>query len=214
MCYDLKTSIIALIINIIGSVLLFYISKDLQLKSIALFFLFVGVMQLWDSIFWIYNYKTTINRCSTKAAMIWNHFEPIILCFIIIYIMKKKLTNLSQIIIIIYTFFITIYTIYSWSKLNGTKKTNQSNDSLDWEWNHFKYAKFVYGLFLLCLIILFYDNFTGWIKYISIILTIASFSFSLYKYNIKASTGRFWCYQAAFAPLIYIIIHLGLHFAK
>ena len=72
MCYDVKTSVIALMTNIISCILLFYYANNNQLKVLSLFFLFVGVMQFWDIIFWTYKPDTIINKVSTKLAMIWN----------------------------------------------------------------------------------------------------------------------------------------------
>ena len=178
----------------------------MQLKVIALFFLFVGGMQFWDSIFWSFDENTTVNKCSTKAAMVWNHLEPIVLALLIVVVMNQPLHTRSKVILSLYIIAICIYTGYAWSKLHGTKKTVKSQDSLDWQWNHMKYASLIYSLFLLCLVILFYDHFTGWVKWFSIFLTIASFAFSVYKYSIKDSVGRFWCYQAAFAPLLFIVM--------
>lgn len=54
MCYTLRTSIMAFIINIISCIFLYLYSikkNNVQLKIISLFFLYVGVMQYWDIIF-------------------------------------------------------------------------------------------------------------------------------------------------------------------
>ena len=98
-----------------------------------------------------------------------------------------------------------IYSGSIFSKLDGTKKTERSGDSLDWQWNYFKFYELFYTLFLATLFFLFYFEFDGWIRNVSIFLTIASFFFSMYKYGINASVGRFWCYIAAFFPVIYLI---------
>ena len=158
MCYDRQTSLIALFINIISSIYLFYYAKNNnQLKAISLFFLYVGFMQFWDTIFWSYDATTKINIYSTKLAMIWNHLEPIILALLIFYIIGP-LTLLSKITIIVYTVVILIYSFNIWNKLNGTEVTKESCDSLYWQWNNMDGSTFVYFLFLLCLIILYYNG--------------------------------------------------------
>ena len=213
MCYTVQTSINAFIINVIISIYLYYsafrynkipIIMASELKVIAIFLLFVGGMQFWDAIFWSTKETSTLNIFATKAAMIWNHLEPIVLALSIIYILNKKLPQLSKTILTLYTIGIILYTVNGWSTLTGTGKTPDSKDSLYWEWNNFSGAQFIYFLFLICLVILFYENFTGWIKWTNIILTLTSFFFSVYKYNIVESSGRFWCYFVAFAPLIYL----------
>jgi hypothetical protein len=98
-----------------------------------------------------------------------------------------------------------IYSGSIFSKLGGTKKTKRSADSLYWEWNYFKFNDLFYMLFLATLVVLFYFEFDGWIRNVSIFITIASFLFSMYKYQVNVSVGRFWCYIAAFSPLIYLI---------
>ena len=74
MCYDIQTSLIALVINIVTSIVLFIVAKNKerdanvsnQLKAVALFFLFVGFMQFWDILFWSYDTTTKINCNSNK----------------------------------------------------------------------------------------------------------------------------------------------------
>ncbi len=210
MCYTLEISRNALFINLTTSIILFTIGKKssrTDLQAVALFFLFVGQMQLWDWMFWKYPVNSSQNKLVTKVATVWNHLEPVVLAVLIALIMKTRLNPVSKALIIIYSVVILIYTTLGWKSLSGTGRTAQSADSLDWRWNHFKWAGPVYALFLITLAVLFYQNFTGWVKWLSVILVIGSFFFSYYKYQVKLSTGRFWCYFAAFAPLIYIVTH-------
>lgn len=211
MCYTLEKSRNAFIVSCISSILLFIIAAkkgDSQLKSIALIFFFIGFMQLWDWFFWRYPKSSDENKLATKVAVIWNHLEPLVLAAVIYFVLKKDLKPVSKITIVAYTILILWYTLSNWSKLEGTFKSDKSGDSLDWRWNHFEYAGPIYALFLFALNILFYEHFTGWIKWFSIFIVTATFFFSYFKYQIKNSTGRFWCYFAAFAPVLYIIIDI------
>lgn len=210
MCYDAQMSIIALTINIISVIFLLHFSKNSspkeksQLMIISYFFLYVGVMQFWDAVFWLNDSNTLVNKYSTKAAMLWNHFEPIIL-FFLIWVINGKIKMPSLIFIGLYVIACILYSGSIFSKLDGTKQTQKSGDSLDWEWNHFQFSEIFYILFLATLIVLFYFEFDGWIRNISIFLTMTSFLFSVYKYRLNNSVGRFWCYIASFLPLIYLI---------
>jgi len=210
MCYDARMSIIALTINIISVIFLLHFAKHSnpkeksQLMIVSYFLLYVGVMQFWDTVFWLNNSDTLVNKYSTKAAMLWNHFEPIVL-FLLIWLINVKIKTPSLIFIGLYVIGCVIYSCAIFSKLDGTKKTEKSGDSLDWEWNHFEYADIFYLLFLVTLIVLFYFEFDGWIRIVSIFLTIISFLFSFYKYRMNMSVGRVWCYIAAFFPVIYLI---------
>jgi len=211
MCYDIKTSIIALLVNILSCIILLFYSKNnplsLQLKTISLFYLYIGVMQFWDMIFWAYPANTTINQCSTKAAMIWSHFEPIVLGLLIIFVMREKLTRFSSAVFYVYIICAILYSIYVYGKLKGTKQIEKTEGSLYWEWtDHTEFKVYFYSIFMFTVIVLVYSHFSGWIRNVNMISIVGLFIFSWYKYSIKKSTGRFWCYFGAFIPLIYVFI--------
>ena len=213
MCYDSNMSLGALITNIITCFILIYFSykvNNLQIRAVSYFLLFVGVMQLWDYIFWNYGPDTTINQCTTKVAMIWNNLEPIILGLVIIFVMRQKLDTFSTIVFSIYTFFAIIYSFYLFNKLKGTQATDKTKGSLYWEWTDMPFQICFYSLFLFTMIVLGF-NFTGWIRSFFIVTTMVIFLFSMYKYSITKSTGRFWCYFASFAPIIFIFGFLMNH---
>lgn len=208
MCYDLQTSLIALIINIVASIILFTVESkqktNNQLKAVALFFLFVGFMQFWDIVFWTHDATTKVNVYATKIAMIWNHLEPIILA-LLIYLFIGKLTVPSMIILVVYTVAIVAYSANIWSELGGTEVTKETCGSLYWKWNNMKGNILVYGLFLICFLMLCQQQFTGWVRWLCMVIITSTFFFSLYKYSINASVGRFWCYFAAFCPIFFLI---------
>ena len=205
MCYDIQTSLITLVVNIVTSIALFIMAGNAnQLKAIALFFLFVGFMQFWDALFWSYDATTNVNVYATKMAMIWNHLEPVVLS-LLIYLFMGKLTMPSLIVLAVYVMAITAYSVNGWGELRGTEATKETCGSLYWQWNIMKGYKLVYGLFVVCLLVLAQQHFTGWVRWLFIVLLMGTFFFSFYKYNVKASVGRFWCYFAAFCPIFFLI---------
>lgn len=209
MCYTLKTSIFTFIINIIFCISLYlYAKNNQQLKVVSLFFLYVGVMQFWDMIFWIYKPDTKINKYATKMAMLWNHFEPIVLYLLIVFIMKKN-DAISTTTFITYSILMLIYSIANWNKIQstGVYYRNEIKNSLFWEWNYMPGSIYFYSIFLLTLLILTYKNMTGWIRDISLFFIVFTFFFSLYKYQIDKSVGRFWCYFAAYGPIFFIFLN-------
>ena len=164
MCYDIQTSLIALVVNIVISIALFIVAKNKenkerdanvsnQLKAVALFFLFVGFMQFWDILFWSYDATTKVNMYATKMAMIWNHLEPIVLA-LLIYLFIGKLTLPSMIMLVVYTVAIVAYSANGWSELRGTESTKDTCGSLYWQWNNMKGNTFVYGVLLICLLMM------------------------------------------------------------
>lgn len=211
MCFDIITSLTTFIINITTSIALYTIAykhKDVfiskQLKIISIFFIFVGFMQIWDAIFWTYDANTKVNIYSTKLAMIWNHLQPIVLA-ILIYLFIGKLTIPSMIILFIYLVMIVYYSVNGWKTLKGTEVTNKTCGSLYWQWNYMKGYKIVYTIFLLCLLLLVQQQFTGWIRMLTMFIILTTFFFSFYKYRKMASEGRFWCYYTEFCPIFFLI---------
>lgn len=210
MCYTPSTSINAFLIGIISSFLLYFKSSQEieagtsgpEYKILGLFFGFVSFMQLFDYIFWT-NYQNYTNLLFTKIATIFNHLQPIVLSYIIY--KNIGLTSVSLNLTYIYSIVILLYTINIWESLKYTEVTVESSPSLDWKWNRGDYAGIVYVLFLFTLIILAWTNLKNTGKLASVIIFI-SFLFSYFKYKIQQSTGRFWCYFAAFAPLIFLLL--------
>ena len=206
MCYSLTDSVVAFVVNIISSCILYIKSNgNAQIQVTALFFAFVGVMQFWDIIFWSFPPQIygKINGLATKMAMIWNHLEPIILS-ILIWIYMGKLGWVSFVLICIYSLCSGLYTISIWKSVKHTDKCCNGN-SLFWEWNYRKYATHIYLLFIITSFVLFYENFSGNFKILVIFYSLWAFLFSKYKYSINRNTGRFWCTLVAFAPLLFII---------
>ena len=216
MCYTLNTSINTFIINIVFCFILYAYANtnknintvnSIQLKIISLFFLYVGVMQFWDILFWINDENTQTNKYSTKMAMLWNHFEPIILFFLILFYMNKSPISLTSLItIIIYSILMVIYTVYNWNKVKKTSVIRETKNSLFWEWNYMEGSVPFYTIFLITLLVLSFQNFSGWIRNLSLFFILFTFFFSLYKYKIDKGVGRFWCYFAAYGPIFYLLL--------
>jgi hypothetical protein len=219
MCYTLNTSINTFIINIVFCIILFVyanINSNVQLKIISLFFLYVGVMQFWDILFWINDENTQTNKYSTKMAMLWNHFEPIILFFLILFYSKTqnvyRISRISLITIIVYSVLMIGYTSYNWNKVKKTSVIRETKNSLFWEWNYMEGSVPFYTIFLITLLILSYQNFSGWIRNLSLFFMLFTFFFSLYKYKIDKGVGRFWCYFAAYGPIFYLLASFFISF--
>lgn len=203
MCYTAKDSIYAFIIGSSLSLYLFN-QQDSDLKIIGGFFFFVSFMQLFDYLFWK-NQNNNINRITTKTACLFNHLQPIILAYLIIKY-KGELSSRLKSLVLLYILVITIYTFSNWSSLDMTTVTKESSPSLEWKWNHWKYAKLTYLLFLVVLLSLFFYNTNYPYNYVSMFLVLIGFLFSYYKYGLQKSTGRFWCYFAAYAPIIFLFL--------
>lgn len=178
---------------------------------LALFFAFVGFMQLFDWILWSNqdindSSQASINYKTTKLAMVFNHLQPLVLAYLI-YIYNGTIDLVSKYVITLYTIAILFYSIYAYDNIEYTTTSKESKPSLEWEWNDQSYATYVYFIFLLSLCILSYNNFS---YPTNILITFLSvFTYILSKSYYKSKTiGRFWCKMTAFTPLI--IMMLGI----
>lgn len=217
MCYSKDASKNIFFMNILTSFILFKSdSKTVSNKILALFFLFVGFMQLFDWIFWSNQdlenqYQKYINNIFTKVAIIFNHLQPLILG-ILIYYYNKKLGNISKNILILYFIVFMLYTTHVLKNIKYTIKSkvtninNEIRDSLDWEWNTTPYSLYVYTIFISSLLILSYENFNYPLNIILAFINIFTFLFSRYYFKQKF-IGRFWCKIAAFIPLVIILLN-------
>lgn len=213
MCYTSEVSMISFITSLFCCILLYiygqYISNN-NFKIIALAALFIGLMQIYDYIFWNNQSKNNINKIFTKIALASNNLQPIILALLII-IYTNKIGNFSKVMTIVYTICAIIYSIYCWNKADYTLVNNVSSPGLFWIWNNLKYNTLFYTLFVITLILLFIENFSFPFNIILAIIYIITFIMSQY-YNKQRATGRFWCYFSAFIPLLIVISTLIYNF--
>jgi len=221
MCYSKEVSQRSFIINMISSYILYTYSNNIENKLFAFIFAFIGLMQLYDWIFWenqdITNKsQADINFVTTKLAMIANNLQPIVLA-LLIYYFKGKIGKISTYMLVIYVIFMMIYSIKTFNKITYTLTEkvdvrrlvkDEEKASLFWEWNSNEEGGnvFVYSIFILTITMLAYEN----LSYpINIILSFISvFTFVLSWYIFKGhSVGRFWCNFVAFIPLFILFIN-------
>jgi hypothetical protein len=200
MCYSVEASKLAFFTNIISCIILHSSNKPI-LKTIALFFGYIGIVQLYDWILWE-NQNNQINKIITKIEMIHINLEPIILAYLI-FILKGKLNNISLNITIIYSIFVFVFSlqIFNDSKYDYTPI---ENNRLIWKWNNTTNSKLVYILFVLSFILLSYNNFEYPYNILFVTLTCSSLLFGLYYKNEEA--GRYWCKISAYIPLLFILL--------
>lgn len=208
MCYSKRDSENAFIINMITCYILYTYKNDNTLKILGLFFGFVGLMQLFDLIFWNnQNLSNTrqanINYITTKIAMFANHLQPIVLGYLI-WIYKGEIGGLSSMILGIYAILMILYTIEIYDKVKYTTRDGEGVP-LKWDWNYQKNASIIYGIFLLTLLILSYENFKYPLNIILAGINVLTFVLSLYYVKGKF-VGRFWCKIAAWVPLFIILM--------
>lgn len=208
MCYTAKDSLNAYIFNLITSSLLFCNSESSDMKIIAIFLLWVGQMQIFDYIFWTNKDCGTTNKWATKMAILFNHLQPLVLYFLVWYY-KHPQSELSKIIILLYSIFMIDYTIKLWpdEKCEQNKNpvccslpfnTNDKETVIDWKWNVQPNAYIVYGLFLTSLVANSWDLKEN--KWLFSLISLGSYFVSTKIPILSQSVGRLWCYFASLMP--------------
>lgn len=210
MCYSKEASLNIFILNILTSYALYtYNSPSNVHKILALFFGFVGFMQLFDWILWSNQdisdpNQASTNYTTTKIAMFFNHLQPIVFGYLL-YIYNGKFDDTSKYILGLYILAISLYTFDTYNKIDYTRTSNDKRPSLEWDWNSNRYSLVVYILFLATLCILSYQNFQYPLNVLFAFLAIFTFLLSNAYYKSK-TIGRFWCKMTAFAPLSIMIL--------
>jgi hypothetical protein len=206
MCVSLRMSIISSITSLISASILYYFSKETVYKRLALFFLFVSLMQWYDIIFWLNQTPNTTNYVFTKIAMISNHLQPIVLAYVLS--SEIKLNTITQILLYTYMIYAFFYSIVCFQNIQYTLVTPRTSPVLDWEWNFIHGYMIMYVLFfVLDACILFHLPYP--LNYIMITIQISSFVFSKYItrfFSVVHTAGKLWCVLASYIPIILLFI--------
>jgi hypothetical protein len=216
MCYDLEASIKSSIIGVLSCYILYNsvlnVKKHSTYQMLALFFLFVTLMQIYDWIFWETlkdnNGKNKTNYIFTKIAMITNHLQPIVLAYLINRV--HPLNDISKLIVGLYTLSALIYSIYVFYKIDYTVVSKKSTPTLDWQWNSEKYSSLFYGLFLLSFTLISY-NLIFPLNLLMILINTGTFLFSYHVYK-NGTLGKGWCTIAAYVPLLLVMMEMVVDF--
>lgn len=180
--------------------------------GIALFFVYVGLMQIYDYIFWMNPYKNNVNYYFTKLAMLTNILQPIVLA-ILLQQFGHGLKKWSKILLLTYVVASVVYIGATWKYVDYTLVQKQSCESLYWQWNYMTGWLLFYTLFVVTMSMLFYENLP---RPINLVLTITSLlSLALGTYYFKGNTGgRFWCWLFGFIPLVLVISCIYKQYAQ
>lgn len=211
MCYDARTSIESLSVGIVGAASLFLLHAHSQsvssqeYKTLAVFLGFVTLMQFFDYVFWTNPIGTPANYYATKAAILVNHLQPLVLAGAAFYFTQHELGPWSRATLVMYLALALPYTWQALANVHGTTRS-VSGPGLFWEWNYQQYGWLIYALFLSVLVAVPMESFQApSIKAMTVFSTLFTFLFSMYKYSAEASVGRFWCYFASFIPLTALV---------
>jgi len=193
MCFNEKVSIATYIIGMIGCINLYF---NLDLKIEAIIFAWVVQMQLIEYFLWNNQSCNQLNINTTKAGIIINHLEPIVLWIAILALSKYTLPDYVNILMILFVVVTYLYTKYVFLD----KCTLTENNHLIWQWNMGEYYKLYYIFFLICVNLLFIYGLDNGKKLAMLISSLFLASYLVYR-NDK-SVGAMWCFFSAFTPWI------------
>jgi hypothetical protein len=201
MCYDADTSRNAFVIGIVSSIALYCSTPRSDYKAVALFLGYATLMQGFDYLFWTYPKPSEINRVATKAAAVVNWMQPIIL-YLLLNLQSNKIASRLA---FVYFLCAAIYTLIHWNKLTFTEVKPDSAPSLRWDWNNYKGSVLIFSIYLIVSLYCIKQGLSYPLNYLFIAIFIGTYLFGVFKHKINVSYGRFWCYYAAYAPLLLLL---------
>lgn len=195
MCFSAQASQVGFLASIAGSLVLSPLDPGL-----AVFFAFVGLMQLYDYIFWTYPPSSQENQVATKLAMVSNHLQPIVLAAAV-GISRGGLQPLTIYTATAYAVTALVYTTVHWNSVKTTAVTPKTSPSLYWSWNDRPGSAVMYMLFLASFTVTFMQGYPYPLNGVLAGLSLSTFAAAWFKYQGYAAVGRFWCYFASLVPL-------------
>ena len=203
MCYSKNLSALSFIFGITSGILLIKfgnIENYSTNKAIAIFFIFVSLMQFIEYLMWSdLKCDNGSNKIASQFGPILNHLQPIMLlivCFI--YLKSNKLISNNLLLFTNLIYF--VYMIHKYINFvnipeNLCTKTNEDGH-LSWNW----ISDFNYNFYhaLMFINIINYSSNKNLIT--SMIVSYIMFIISYYKFN--KNIGEFWCLMVTGIPLV------------
>ena len=204
MCFNFEASVITFIVGSLISIYNLYTFRgNINYTLLNIFWFGAILMQLWESFIW----KNVSCKIFSKAAMITNILQPVVLLLAIPQLVKEKGKYIIYNTIYLFCIFLLHY-----KELCNSKNLYKKNDGIYLNWWHKdvngqkNYGGYIYVITILLLFSIIYKKY---------ILASQSFYFlitlfiSFFIYN-KKNVGSLWCFFAAFAPVFNHIVFKSL----
>lgn len=207
MCVSLNASIHSSVISLVTCGILYFhnFHQDKKMhkifQTLALFLLFVSVMQWYDIIFWLNQKENITNYVFTKAAMITNHLQPLV--FAALVSANFNLSIVTKFIVVFYAVCAIIYSVYVFHKIQYTLVTEKTYPVLEWKWTTFNNSLAFYTVFLLAICAVSLEL-PYPLNYVILVITLGSVLLAYHK-SKKQTIGKRWCIIAAYVPLLLVI---------
>jgi len=211
MCYTPSISLQAFMINLTSSAALYMFAPDgpnkTSFRIIAIYFFYLGWMQLFDYLLWIYPKPHTVNAITTKLAMLASYLQPVIY-LLIASLMTNRFHMLSLSVVTIYVLYALTFAIEIMDNVHFTTPIDDvqgptNRQTLLWEW--LQWDGPISTAYVAASLLITWQYLTGEVRNWMSLFILASFAFSRLKYSVNRSIGRFWCYFGSFVPLLTLI---------
>jgi hypothetical protein len=201
MCYNEQVSIATYVLGMLGSLAL---TRSGQVP-LGMFYAATIQMQLVDYIAFQNPSCTRLNTVATKAGIVINHLEPLVLYGALL-AQGVSLPPIVHATVAVYGIVAGLYSANALSSVSCTKVSSTSSPYLYWQWNDMDGSQIVYGLFLLTMVLVSVYG-LGELGTVHALLVIISFGVSHIIYGNRRATGALWCWMAAFIPYILLAVN-------
>jgi len=160
-------------------------------------------MQLVDFALWTSPSCGPVNTAATRAGIIINHLEPLVLYAAILALSPNELPSHIHGLALAYTVMTVEYTFRALKTVQCTEVTPESKPHLHWRWNDMSGKAQHYMLFLGLLVGLSIYGLKDH-GYLHAAILLVSFGASYSVYQGRKSTGAMWCFLASFVPWLLV----------
>ena len=209
MCINAEVSISAFIFCSITCIYL-YMRNKMNDRWIAIFFGYIGIMQLFEYLMWIDQECSGLNQLATDLGFIHNILQPV-LSLLVAYLMVKKLPKWIYIPLFVYIIYSIPKIIKSKKKGQCSKPCSDKNIGLSWEYTNTEQLNKVWLIFTIAACIPFLTMKKNGSIYFT--LLIGTYILSIFiaqnrcQGAIIPSNGSWWCLMASLIPLSAIFIN-------
>lgn len=210
MCFNASISLQTYIVGMIGSYMLWTQGQ----LPLAAFYATVVQMQLIEFVLWTTVPSiecSTMNSLATKAGIVINHAEPLVLYGVLaatttLPLGVHILAGLYACMTLKYTFRALASTTCTRPSSECTRPSSECSDGhLQWTWNYQEGYGLHYILFLALLVALSVYGLPEPLGMWHAGVVLITFMTSYHMYGTEKSVGALWCFFAAFIPFFWVL---------
>ncbi len=209
MCFSPEVSVVTFMLSVAVCYAIYSHTDNPEKKTIALFFIFVSLMQVVEALLWISidHDLPTLNKTASVAGFWLNLLQPVMLLILCEYFQLQSIVN-KNVLYICLAMYIVFCVFKFGQMLQRTNLYSGTNElgHLKWSWSHtstdtvpFRANYEYYIMFQILVILAFFQSGMGiTIFVISYIFLFLSYAF------FNQNVSELWCFFANFVPLVMV----------